>query len=285
MIYHGQKRIGSKKSRFGFAQIGVARSADGIHWAAASSPSVSGDDPPPTSGSPGGLYGTPEPGAIVAGGKVYVFFPYLPTPGSPNAEHPPIIEAARASLSSFGSSGLGSWSKFDHGRFSSEAVGGPGTAVVPTTGGSCERPSQPWVGYVPTFNRYLMILVCEQGWFSSTATSLDAEDWTAPVLFLPPSCPRSMQPCQEFRTGRPTDNNGILFTVGYTNPTIGRNGILLYAHIASWGKHNFARTLTERTFSLALVSPSPSPPTTLRPPPCSARPRADPNRCRQYPGS
>ena len=268
MIYHGQKRVGSKKSGFGFAQIGVARSADGIHWTAASSPSVSGDDPPPTSGTPGALYGSPEPGALIAGGDIYVFFPYIPTPSSPNANKPPIIEAASASLSSFGPSGSGSWSKFDNGKFSSPAVGAAGTAVVPTTGSNCSRPSQPWVGYSSAFNRYLMVFVCKQGWFSSTATSLDEEDWTAPVLFFTPSCPKSMQPCQEFTTGQPTDDNGILFTAGDKSPTIGSSGILLYAHVAKWGTHYFAyRTMTERTFSLSLIVPSSSS-TTLRPPPC-----------------
>jgi hypothetical protein len=277
MIYHGQKRVGSKKSGFGFAQIGVARSAGGVTWTAASSPSVSGDDPPPVSGVPGALYGSPEPGAIVAGGDVYVFFPYIPTPSSPDAKNPPIIEAARASLSSFGPSGLGSWSKFDNGRFSSPAVGGAGTAVVPTTASNCSRPGQPWVGHSSAFNRYLMVFVCEQGWFSSTATSLDEEDWTPPVLFFAPSCPKSVQPCQEFTNGQPTDDNGILFTAGDVSPTIGSAGILLYAHVADWGTHYFGRALTERAFSLSLKVPSststtlrppPSPPTTLRPPPC-----------------
>lgn len=267
MIYHGQRRVGSKKSGFGFAQVGVARSADGEHWAAAPAPSVSGDDPAPTSGAPGALYGSPEPGAIVSGGEVYVFFPYIPTPSSPNAGRPPIIEAARAALSSFGPSGLGEWSKFDDGTFSSQPVGGAGSAVVPTDGSGCSRPSQPWVGYSSTFKRYLMVLVCQQGWFSSTATSLDEEDWTAPALFFPPSCAKPAQPCQEFTPGQPTDDNGILYTPGDNSPTIGSRGVLLYAHVASWGKHYFGRALAERAFSLSLLVAS-SPPSTLRPPPC-----------------
>ena len=87
------------------------------------------------------------------------------------------------------------------------------------------------------------------------------------MLFFAPSCPGSVQPCEEFTPGQPTDDNGILFTAGDKSPTIGGSGILLYAHVASWGTHYFGRALMDRTFSLSLIVP-PSPPTTLRPPPC-----------------
>ena len=265
MIYHGETRTftsgsgpGAQSKAFphtpAYAEVGLARSADGIHWDTGVA-IVSGYDPKPSlqqvSGL-NGLYGTPEPGAIVATGGVYVFFPYIASPGSADANQGVTIEAARARLASLGTSGAGTWSKYTGGNSWTEpGLGGRGVAVVNTTG--CTRPAQPWVGYTTGLRRYVMLVICQEGWFFSSATDLDREDWTPLTQVYTPQY-------HEFTNGKPTDDNFMLVSPGGSGATIGGSGDVLYAHDVAWGQHPARRSLWYRPFTISLGVPQRCPP-------------------------
>jgi len=275
MIYHGETRTFTDGSAPGapwksfphtpaYAEVGLARSADGIHWNEPGTAVISGADPKPSLTDVtglSGLYGAPEPGAIVANGSVYVFFPYLPSPGSPDANQPATIQVAKATLASIGSSGSGTWYKFDGGRWDQPGLGGRGSAVVSTAG--CTRPAQPWVGYSKAVSRYVMLVICHEGWFFSSATDLEREDWAPLAQVYKPQYP-------EFTQNQVTDDNFMMVTPG-PGATLGASGDILFARDLAWGQHNGVRSLWYRPFTLSMSNPIV--------PPCKPAPPGKPRTC------
>ena len=93
MIYHGETRTFGKARKpdppFPFyAQVGLARSADdGLTWTRLGA-IISGSDPKPSALPKTFQTGVPEPGAIIAGNYIYVFYPYFSTPGCPDRDRP-----------------------------------------------------------------------------------------------------------------------------------------------------------------------------------------------------
>jgi len=228
MIYHGETRTFGGASnpppnlKF-YAEIGLARSSDdGLTWTREGA-IVSGTDSKPATEPRAAQYGVPEPGAIVAGDYVYVFYPYFPGDGAPDAG-PPTIQVARAPLS--GDGAPGTWTKYYQGSFDTQpGLGGLGDAVVPS-GGGCTLPGEPWPAYSTYLSAYVLVFECEEGWFFSTST--DLVSWTPPTQFF--AAPNPL-----FQRGDETDENVILVTPGDAGGVIGGSGYVLYAHTPSWG--------------------------------------------------
>lgn len=207
--------------------MGLVRSPDqGITWTGAVAV-VSSSDPKPATNPPPSVYGIIEPGAIIASNYIYAYYAYFPTPDSTNGG--PMIQVARAPLSSDGAPG--SWMKYYNGSFSQPALLATnstaqslGSAIIPTVCG-CTRTAQPWPVYSTYLDAYVLVFLAHEGWFFSTSTNL--VNWTSPTQFF-------TAPVTEFTTGQPTDENVILVTPGNPNQVIGQTGLVVYAHTAAW---------------------------------------------------
>ncbi len=229
MLYHGQSiyygvRAPDEKNDPAWSVVGLARSSDnGVTWQRQGSV-VSGSDVKPDTIPAGGIMGAVEPGGIVAGGYIYVFYAYFPTQGDSDSG-PSTIQVARAPVSTDGAPG--SWTKFYEGAFDSQpGLGGSGSQVVPTVFAD-SRPAQPWPVYSTYLNAYVLVFICEGGWYFSTST--DLVTWAPPKKFF-------SAPVKEFTVGQQTDENVVLVTPGFREQTIGQAGYVLYSHTPAW--HN-----------------------------------------------
>ncbi len=254
MLYHGQTkyygvRPPNRQTDPSWCEIGLARSSDnGVTWTGRV-PVVSGRDVKPDSIPSPGIYGAVELGAILSGGFIYAFYSYFPTPHAPD-DGPPTIQVARSPIGADGAPGT--WTKYYNGAFGSEpGLGGLGSPVVPSISGAT-RPAQPWPVFNTFLDAYVLLFLCEEGWYFSTSTDLIT--WSAPKQFF-------QAPAKEFTAGQPTDENVIMVTPGYPGQVIGRTGYVLYAHTPAWG--DSAHELWMRPFTFdALptdVTPATSP--------------------------
>ena len=242
MIYHGETRTFGKAQMpdppFPFyAQIGLARSADGgLTWTRLGA-IISGGDSKPSAIPKTFQTGVPEPGAIIAGNYIYVFYPYFPTPDCPD-EGPPTIQVARTPVSSDGAPG--SWTKYYNGSFGSQpGLGGLGSSIIPAAS-TCAEPQQPWVAYNTYLKCYVMVLVCRDGWAFST--SRDLVTWAPPARFY-------TAPAPLFLPGQITEENMILVTPGNPSEVIGQTGYLLYARTPAWARAPHTLWMRSFTFS------------------------------------
>ena len=240
MLYHAQTkyygvRPPDRQTDPSWCVIGLARSTDnGVNWNREGAV-VSGSDPKPDTIPSAGILGVVEPGGILANGYIYAFYSYFPTPDEPDGG-PPTIQVARAPI---GTDGVpGSWTKYYSGSFGSQpGLGGLGSQVVPTVLEDT-RPAQPWPVYSTYLNAYVLLFLCEGGWYFSTST--DLVTWAPPKKFF-------SAPANEFTAGQPTDENVILVTPGSPSQVIGQTGYVLYAHTPSWG--SAPHELWMRTFA------------------------------------
>jgi hypothetical protein len=226
MLYHGETwAFGTNAPNShtpGWASVGLARSSDnGLTWSNRQA-IITGFDPKPDTNPPvAGIYGTVEPGAIIASNYLYAYYSYFSM--TPPTNPPlPIIQVARSALTSDGAPG--SWSKYYSNAFNSPGLGGPGAQVVPPVCG-CTRPAQPWPVFSTYLNAYVLIFLAEEGWFFSTST--DLVTWSLPTQFF-------TAPNPEFAPSLPVDENVILVTPGNPVQVIGQTGIVLYAHSPAW---------------------------------------------------
>jgi hypothetical protein len=223
MLYQGTTTNfgGGRTEKAFYSVVALATSTDhGATWTR-QGPVITGSDPKPSANPRPGANGADQSGAIVANGYLYDFYPYFPSrsPGGPT------IEAARAPLSSDGAPGT--WIKFNNGAFGSEpGLGGQGEQVVPSVA-ACTRPVQPWLAHSTYLNAYVMVFICQQGWFWTTSTDLTS--WAAPIQFF-------TAPAPMFSNGQETDENISLVTPGNPSQEIGQSGYVLYANTPAWGK-------------------------------------------------
>jgi hypothetical protein len=97
--------------------------------------------------------------------------------------------------------------------------------VIPTGPGTgCTRPVEVWPVFSTYLNAYVLLYLCDEGWFFSL--SEDLVTWTAPVPFL---CEVMWQRCQ------PMDWNYVFVTPGNPPGVIGQTGYVLYAHTDARG--------------------------------------------------
>ena len=236
MLYHGgSKYYGGgveSDSNPGWGTIGLARSSDqGVTWTGRTAV-ISGTDAKPSTVPPTGIYGAVEPGIIAAGGYLYAYYAYFPLSG------PSQIQVARAPSS--GDGAAGTWSKYDDGFGTQPGLGGVGSPVISTAGTGCTRPAQPWPVRSTYLNAYVLVFLCQEGWFFSTSTDLVA--WTVPIQFF-------VEPGEEFQG--PTDENVILVTPGNPAQSVGQTGYALYAHTPNWG--SVAHQLYMRPFTFKMT--------------------------------
>ena len=236
-----------------YATAGFARSSDnGVNWpppGLTPGPfrySILGgpSDKPPYDPASITAVGDAIPSAYIKGSCLYVVYANHPAPTETNRAIG--IQIARVQLGSdplffqkyLVTSGVGS--------FSSAGMGGAGTNVIPFTsiGGTQTTPTctgtqfQPGLSFNQFLGRYLMTMVCEVsstagqlGWFFSTATSLDAEDWTMPQL-IANSQFTTTTPCK----GQPDTSPSTYFNGWYPSfysPNLatgrtGKNGLAFY---------------------------------------------------------
>jgi hypothetical protein len=259
MVYHGETRtFGSTTNQHApfFAQMGVATSTDGGRTWSGRRPVASGDEAQWQTNPATQANGAPEGGAILANGYIYTVFPYFrqsnTTPGPE-----PILELARAPVTS---AAKGNWTKYDNGWGREPALRGHGSAIVNTSGSGCTGPRQPTLAHSQTLNGYVLLFICNEGWFFSTSTAPDLSSWTTPVRFRSGA---------QFVTGQPNDDNYVLVTPGNAGQELSQTGLVLYAHTEKFGKgQNSPHELWYRTFQF-VQPPQPQPPGR---PPSSERP-------------
>jgi hypothetical protein len=225
MFYEaGNKSIGDMKIEHGweFNVIARARSADGGRTWARQDVVLSGADPKPVRRTEITQPGISEPGAIVANGYIYMFYQYVPNDAA-DPDAPSVIQVARAPLANDGAADT--WMKYERGSFSQPGLGGRGSPILPTGGTSgCTRPVEVWPARSTYLEAYVLLYLCNEGWFFSTST--DLVSWTPPAVFMPM---KMWQPC------RPMDWNYILVTPGSPGGIIGEQGYVLYAHTDARG--------------------------------------------------
>ncbi len=180
-----------------YVTVGIARSSDnGKTWPQPVDRELGGPDrypvlklsvpEPTTAEQPPVPMGDALPSAYVDGRYLYVSYSDVRrgTDG--------VVRVARAQL---GAPGQLSFSKWYNGSFSQPGMMGQDSGVLPQ--GACQgREYNAQISYNDALKEYLMTFVCisskpnssgqvepyQAGWYFSTATSLDAQNWTAPQL-------------------------------------------------------------------------------------------------------
>jgi hypothetical protein len=108
---------------------------------------------------------------------------------------------------------------------------------------------QPWPVFSTYLNAYVLLFICEEGWFFSTST--DLVTWTTPKQYF-------TAPVREFTTGQPTDENIIMVTPGNPGQVIGQTGYVLYAHTPAWGDSAHELWMRPFTFNSSSTDVHPS---------------------------
>lgn len=235
MLYHaGTPYYGtSTNAGYGWSSVGLVRSSDqGITWTNRQQILSSSDPKPQVSPTAPGIYGTVEPGAIIASNFIYAYYAFFPT----NTTQDSAIQVARSAVTNDGAPNT--WFKYYTNSFKSPGLLGQGDQVVPTIC-SCTRPAQPWPVFSTYLNAYVLVFIANEGWFFST--SKDLVTWSSPTQFF-------TAPNDEFTKGLPTDENVILVTPGNPVQVIGQTGIVLYAHTPAWTSVSHEPTTRPFTF-------------------------------------
>ena len=193
MLYEAENHCpGGVNQQPYYATVGFARSSDnGKTWpppakgplgSAARHPILVSNEPEPSTPH------TPMGNAIPSGfvdksrdGNQYLYVAY--TFHSDTAAADGLIRVARGKL---GSDPV-TFVKWFNGSFSQPGVSGLDTGVPSSRGcGATVLQEQPQISFNDDLGLYLLTFVCQSngiaGWYYSTATSLDLQDWTAPQL-------------------------------------------------------------------------------------------------------
>lgn len=258
-----------------YATAGFARSSDnGVTWPAPGLtpgllryPILGGPDPKPAY-DPASItpVGDAIPSAYIKGSCLYVVYAYHPAPDA--STHAIAIQIARAQLD--GTTDPLTFQKYlvtdGTGGFTSPGLTGAGTNVIPFTpiGTVSATPVctgtqyQPGLSFNVALQRYLMTFVCEVssvagqlGWFFSTATSLDAEDWTAPRL-IENTQSTALTPCTGNSIGTEFDGwYPSLYSLTLEPGRTGKNDVAFYLDGCNLD--------TDRTFKSRTVTVTPDP--------------------------
>jgi hypothetical protein len=259
-----------------YATAGFARSSDnGVTWPAPGLtpgplryPIIGGPDPKPAydvaSITP---VGNAIPSAYIKGSCLYVVYAYHPAPDNPDT-HAIAIQIARAQLD--GTTDPLTFQKYlvtgGTGEFTSPGLTGAGTDVIPFTpiGTVYATPTctgtqyQPGLSFNQTLQRYLMTMVCEVssmsgqlGWFFSTATSLELEDWTQPQL-IENTQSTAVSPCSGNSIGTQFDGwYPSIYSLTLAPGRTGKNDIAFYLDGCNLD--------TDRTFKARTITVTPDP--------------------------
>jgi uncharacterized protein (TIGR03437 family) len=215
MIYEAENHCpgGGPDGPF-YATAGFARSSDnGKTWPApqpgalggpARYPVLQSPDPEPTGIH--GYLGDAIPAAFVdktTSGDYYLYVPYSSYSSAGIG-----LRIARAKL---GSDPL-TFLKWYNGSFSQPGIGGLDSGILPSSGCAGGYDSHSEISYNDDLGTYLLVFVCFNGptgarmggWYYSTATSLDLEDWSAPQLIQNSQYPEAA-PCPGRTDGQDFD--------------------------------------------------------------------------------
>ena len=260
MIYEAENHCPGGVYNFDqYATVGFARSSDsGKTWPApingvlggpARHPVLQSSDPQPS--VPGSVEGDVIPSAFVdldADRNYYLYVSYEYYPASGNGDHR--IRVARAKL---GSDPL-NFEKWYNGSFSQPGIGGSDTGVTPSAGCANGSQMKPEINYNDDLGLYLLIFVCVNGpsgahvggWYYSTATSLDLQDWTTPQLIQNSQFPVTA-PCPGQTTGQEFD--GLYPSTVSPGAAAGHTKLTGYFFVLS-GCGTGARQFMSRTFTI-----------------------------------
>ncbi|MGD0837604.1 MAG: hypothetical protein ABSB49_13260 [Polyangia bacterium] len=200
MLYEAEQHCFGGQYDFNFfASVGLARSSDGGKtWprpGAADRYAVLQVPGPKPSATPAPAEGDAIPSAFVddiaPGSFLYVVYQ---SSGAATIQPDGYLRVARAQL---GQSSQLALSKWYQGGFSQPGIGGLDSPITAQRGcGTSGYQSGGQISYVDPLQRYLLTFVCvklqlttsgkyepyEAGWYFSTATSLESQDWSAPAL-------------------------------------------------------------------------------------------------------
>jgi len=216
MVYEAENHCPGGVNQIPFyATTGFVRSSDnGKTWPAPVSgvaggpsrhPILQSSDPPPS--TPHGYMGNAIPSAFVdksVNNEYYLYVTYTRYPMER-------VNVARAKLGSGDPNAPLNFLKWSNGSFSQPGIGGSDGAVTSSPG--C--PGSQFHGeinYNDDLGMYLLIFVCQSGsngvvtmgWYYSTATSLDLQNWSAPQMILNSQVPVTT-PCPGQTTGQQVD--------------------------------------------------------------------------------
>jgi hypothetical protein len=199
--------------------------------------------------------GDAAPSAFVdksASGDYYLYVAYAYFSGSGQA-----VRVARAQLGADPLTFM-KWyqdSPSSPGSFSQPGIGGLDSAVMPSTGCGSVLQDTPEISYNDDLGLYLMIFLCYSGpagarvggWYYSTATSLDLEDWTAPQLIENSQYPNTM-PCPGQTDGNDFDgDHPSTLSPGAASGHTKLTGYIFLTHIAC---DLASRQFLSRTFTI-----------------------------------
>jgi uncharacterized protein (TIGR03437 family) len=242
-----------------YATVGFARSSDnGKSWPAPQNGLLGGpsrhpvlQSPEPQSTVPHGYLGDAIPSGFVdksASGDYYLYVAYTYFSSSGQA-----VRVARAKL---GADPL-TFLKWYNGSFSQPGIGGLDSAVTPSTGCASTQQEGLEISYNDDLGLYLMIFKCYSGpasarvggWYYSTATSLDLEDWTTPQFIQNSQYPLT-SPCPGQTTGQDFDGfYPSTISPGAASGHTKLTGYFFFSHVeCSLGSRQFlSRTFTITT--------------------------------------
>ncbi|HEV8042421.1 MAG TPA: IPT/TIG domain-containing protein [Bryobacteraceae bacterium] len=197
-----------------YATVGFARSSDnGKTWPAPQNGALGGptrfpviQSPEPQPSVPHGYVGDAIPSGFVdksASGDYYLYvaYAYFSTSG----------ESVRVARAKLGADPL-TFMKWYNGSFSQPGIGGLDSAVTASTGCGSRQQTGAEISYNDDLGLYFLIAKCYSGtagalvggWYYSTATSLDLEDWTEPQLIQNSQYPLT-SPCPGQTSGQDFD--------------------------------------------------------------------------------
>jgi uncharacterized protein (TIGR03437 family) len=266
MVYEAENHCPGGVNQFPFyGTTGFARSSDnGKTWPAPENgvlggptryPVLQTSDPPPTTTH--GYLGDAIPSAFVdkdANNDYYLYITYTSYPTERT-------HVARAQLGVQSSSGPLNFLKWYNGSFSQPGIGGSESPVTSSPG--CPGSQfQSEINYNDDLGLYLLIFVCESGsagtvtmgWYYSTATSLDLQDWTAPQMILN-SQYTVTTPCPGQTTGDQVD--GLYPSMMSPGAAEGHTKLTGYVFFFSGCSGAGTRQMMSRTFT---ITPGPAAP-------------------------
>ncbi|HEX7589222.1 MAG TPA: hypothetical protein VF478_12975 [Anaerolineae bacterium] len=208
------------------------------------------DPEPTTAEQPPVALGDALPSAYVDGSYLYVTY----TPSGPG--HDGLVRVARAALDG---SGPLSFSKWYHGAFGEPGLGGQDSGmIVPKACSGYQVDGQ--ISYNDALGEYLFTYVCVSyqknasgtpeptvaAWYFSTATSLDAQNWTAPQMIENSQYPATTE-CSVAKSGTAFDGWYASFmSPGVAAGHTSAKGYVFFLNGCNLGKRSFA----SRTFTI-----------------------------------
>jgi hypothetical protein len=267
MLYEAEQHCFGGQYDFNFfASVGLARSSNGGKtWPLPGAADryavlqVAGSKP---STVPAPVEGDAIPSAFVddvaAGNMLYVVYQNT---GAAAIQPDGYLRVARASL---GQSGKLAFTKWYQGSWSQPGIGGLDSPMTAERGcGASGYQGGGQLSYVEPLQRYLLTFVCvklqmtssgkyapyEAGWYFSTATSLENQDWSSPVPIVGSTGPVAAAPTTGCPNGAEFDGWYPSFvTPGGDQGHLGRSGFVYFLNGCDGGSSG--RVFSSRTFTL-----------------------------------